>query len=155
MHFGALKVFVTAIQRANPIWLAAAVMCQIATYACGHDLVARSKARRIGRAICRFAQARVCRALRQSGGPDRRLSGSLMVMHGLTRRGVDPATAITALLIAALSFYVAYFCRACSCSLPQSRRSRRCRLVWAPLKAVAQVCFTSWVGDWKPVSLQH
>ena len=32
------------------------------------------------------------------------LSGSLMVVRGLTRRGVAPAIAITALLIEAMSF---------------------------------------------------
>jgi uncharacterized membrane protein YbhN (UPF0104 family) len=37
------------------------------------------------------------------------LSGSLMVVRGLTRRGVASAIAITALLIAALSYYAAYF----------------------------------------------
>jgi glycosyltransferase 2 family protein len=37
------------------------------------------------------------------------LGGSLMVVRGLTRRGVAPAIAVTALLLAALSYYAAYF----------------------------------------------
>jgi len=37
------------------------------------------------------------------------LSGSLMVVRGLQHRGVAPAIAVTALLIAALSYYAAYF----------------------------------------------
>lgn len=37
------------------------------------------------------------------------LSGSLMVVRGLVRRGVASAVAVTALFIAALSYYAAYF----------------------------------------------
>ena len=37
------------------------------------------------------------------------LSGSLMVVRGLMHRGVAAAIAVTALLIAALSYYAAYF----------------------------------------------
>ena len=110
MHFGAIKVFVTAIQRANPIWLAAAVMCQIATYACAAMIWSRVL-KRAG-SVAPFAsllRLALLELFANQAVPTGGLSGSLMVMHGLTRRGVDPATAITALLIAALSFYVAYF----------------------------------------------
>src|SRR5471030_391726 len=34
MHFGAIKVFVATVRHANPVWLAAAVSCQLATYIC-------------------------------------------------------------------------------------------------------------------------
>jgi len=34
MHFGAIEIFVATLRGANPVWLAAAASCQLATYVC-------------------------------------------------------------------------------------------------------------------------
>jgi hypothetical protein len=109
MHFGAIEVFVATIRRADPIWIATAVLCQIATYFCAAAvwfIILKSAASPIEfRSLLRLALVEL---FANQAVPTGGLSGSLMVMHGLTRRGVDAATAVTALLIATMSYYAAY-----------------------------------------------
>ncbi len=110
MHFGAIETFVETLRRARPIWLAAAVSFQLATYVCAAAVWFRV----LGRAgtnlpfpsLLRLALVEL---FANQAVPTGGLSGSVMVMQGLTRRGVAPPIAITALLIAALSYYAAYF----------------------------------------------
>jgi hypothetical protein len=110
MHFGAIEVFVMTFRRADPAWLAAAIVCQIVTYVCAATIWSRVLKRAGSHvAFASLLRLALVELFANQAVPTGGLSGSLMVMHGLTRRGVDPATAITALLIAALSFYAAYF----------------------------------------------
>lgn len=110
MHFGAIEVFVATLHHANPVWLAAAVTCQLATYVCAAAVWLRVL-KRAGSAMPLLSLLRlaVVELFANQAIPTGGLSGSLMVMRGLTRRGVAPAIAVTALLIAALSYYIAYF----------------------------------------------
>jgi uncharacterized membrane protein YbhN (UPF0104 family) len=109
MHFGAIEVFMAIVRRANPIWIAAAVACQIATYFCAAlvwFIVLKTGGSFLAfRSLLRLALVEL---FANQAVPTGGLSGSLMVMHGLTRRGVDAATAVTALLIATMSYYAAY-----------------------------------------------
>ena len=109
MHFGAIEVFVATVRRANPIWIAAAVLCQIATYFCAATvwfIILRKAGSHLAfRSLLRLALVEL---FANQAVPTGGLSGSLMVMRGLTRRGVDAATAVTALLIATMSYYAAY-----------------------------------------------
>jgi glycosyltransferase 2 family protein len=109
MHFGAIEIFLATLRRARPAWLAAAVSCQMVTYVCAAAVWFRV----LGRAgsplpflsLLRLALAEL---FANQAIPTGGLSGSVMVMRGLTRRGVTSAIAVTALLIAALSYYAAY-----------------------------------------------
>jgi uncharacterized membrane protein YbhN (UPF0104 family) len=110
MHFGALEILVATVRRARPLWLAAAVSCQLATYVCAATVWFRV----LGRAgsplpfpgLLRLALVEL---FANQAIPTGGLSGSLMVVRGLMHRGVAAAIAVTALLIAALSYYAAYF----------------------------------------------
>ena len=110
MHFGALEVFVATVRRARPLWLAAAVSCQMATYVCAATVWFRVLARAGSPlpfpGLLRLALVEL---FANQAIPTGGLSGSLMVVRGLMRRGVAAAIAVTALLIAALSYYAAYF----------------------------------------------
>jgi uncharacterized protein (TIRG00374 family) len=110
MHFGAIKVFVATVRHANPVWLAAAAGCQLATYICAASVWFRVL-NRAGSPLPFLSLLRLAlvELFANQAIPTGGLSGSLMVVRGLTRRGVAPAIAITALLIAALSYYAAYF----------------------------------------------
>lgn len=110
MHFGAIQIFVATLRRASPIWLAAAVGCQLATYVCAaavwFRVLQRAGSSRPFPSLLRLALVEL---FANQAIPIGGLSGSLMVVRGLMRRGVPSAVAITALLIAALSYYAAYF----------------------------------------------
>jgi uncharacterized membrane protein YbhN (UPF0104 family) len=76
---------------------------------CSRRLVPCPWAGGIAAAVLELAQACSGRAFANQAISTGGLGGSLMVVRGLVRRGVAPAIAVTALLIAALSYYAAYF----------------------------------------------
>ena len=110
MHFGAIQVFVTKLRGANPLWLAAALTCQLATYlsaaAIWFRILKRAGSPPPFPSLLRLAFVEL---FANQAVPTGGLSGSLMVVRGLIRRGIASAVAVTALLIAALSYYAAYF----------------------------------------------
>jgi glycosyltransferase 2 family protein len=110
MHFGAIEIFVAKLRGANPVWLAAAVGCQLATYV-GAAAVWFRVLKRSGSPLPFLSLLRLAfvELFANQAVPTGGLSGSLMVVRGLMRRGVASAVAITALFIAALSYYAAYF----------------------------------------------
>ena len=109
LHFGDLKIFLAAMRGASRLWLAAAIACQVATYACG-AMVWSCVVLRAEVPVSLFSLLRLslmelfANQVVPAGG----LSGSLIVMRGLIHRGVPSPIAITALMIGALSYYAAY-----------------------------------------------
>ncbi|WP_276315570.1 MULTISPECIES: lysylphosphatidylglycerol synthase transmembrane domain-containing protein [Mesorhizobium] len=110
LHFSDIEVFIDKLWRADPLWLAAAALCQAATYLCASGVwwgvLRRAGERRwfFGLLELALVQLFVNQAV-PSGG----VSGTLMVVRGLQRRGIPAPIAMTALLVAALSYYAAYF----------------------------------------------
>lgn len=109
LRFGAFEVFMTTLRRADPPWLCAAVVCQIATYgaaaAVWFRVLQRAGAPLRFRSLSALALVEL---FANQAIPTGGLSGSLMVMRGLVRRHVAAATAMTALLVTTLSYYAAY-----------------------------------------------
>ena len=110
MHFGAIEVFVAKLRGANPLWLAAALCCQFATYVSAAAVWFRVL-KRAGSPLPFLSLLRLAfvELFANQAVPTGGLSGSLMVVRGLMLRGVASAVAVTALFIAALSYYAAYF----------------------------------------------
>jgi uncharacterized membrane protein YbhN (UPF0104 family) len=110
MHFGAIEIFVATVRRASPVWLAGAVSCQLATYLCAAAVWFRVL-KRAGSPLPFLSLLRLAlvELFANQAIPTGGLSGSIIVVRGLMRRGVASAVAPTALLIAALSYYAAYF----------------------------------------------
>lgn len=110
MHFGTIEVFVAKLRGANPLWLAAALSCQLATYVSAAAVWFRVL-KRAGSPLPFLSLLRLAfvELFANQAVPTGGLSGSVMVVRGLMRRGVASAVAVTALFIAALSYYVAYF----------------------------------------------
>ena len=109
LHFGDIRIFLTAMRGASPLWLAAAVGCQVATYASG-AMVWSCVVRRAKSPVSLFSLFRLSlmELFANQVVPVGGLSGSLIVMRGLIHRGVPSPVAITALMIGALSYYAAY-----------------------------------------------
>jgi uncharacterized protein (TIRG00374 family) len=110
LRFGDIEIFLKTLRKADPIWLAAALSCQFATYLCAAALwsavLRKAKSPLPLLSLLRLA---LMELFANQAIPTGGLSGSLMVVRGLTRRGVAPAIAITALLIEAISYYAAFF----------------------------------------------
>ena len=109
LRFGDIENFLTTVRQARPIWLGAALACQSATYLCAallwYAILQRAKSPLPLWSLLRLA---LMELVANQAIPTAGLSGSLLVMHGLTRRGVAPAIALTALLIETVSYYAAY-----------------------------------------------
>jgi glycosyltransferase 2 family protein len=110
MHFGAIEIFVAKLRGANPLWLAAALSCQLAPYLSAAAVWFRVL-KGAGSPLPFLSLLRLAfvELFANQAVPTGGLSGSLMVVRGLIRRGIASAVAVTALLIAALSYYAAYF----------------------------------------------
>lgn len=109
LHFGDFETFLTTLRRADPLWLAAAALCQLATYGCAAG-VWWCVLRRTGaaRPLTSLLSLALVELFANQALPSGGVSGSIMVIRGLVRRGVGSPTAITALLVAGLSYYTAY-----------------------------------------------
>ncbi|MBX5227334.1 flippase-like domain-containing protein [Rhizobium sp. NLR9b] len=109
LHFGDLSLFIATLKSADPSWLAAALIVQAATYVCAAAIWAMVMAKaghrkRIPDLLCLAVVELFANQAIPTGG----LSGSLMVVRGLIKRAVPSPIAITALLVAAISYYAAY-----------------------------------------------
>lgn len=109
LHFADVELFVETMRSANPTWLAAAALCQIATYVAAalvwHGVLVNAGARQKFMSLFNLA---ILELFANQALPTGGISGSILVVHGLVRRGVDGAVATTALLVAYISYYAAY-----------------------------------------------
>ena len=109
LHFSDVEIFLAILGKADPPWLILAMICQAATYFCAAGVwwcvLRRSGAAPSFPSLLRLALVEL---FANQAFPTGGLSGSIMVIRGLVRRGIDAAIAMTALLVAALSYYAAY-----------------------------------------------
>jgi len=109
LRIGELGRFAELAQEAEPRWLVLALGLQGLTYVCASSVwyaaLARAGERRSLRSLVPLGIAKLFtdQAL-PSGG----ISGTLLVMRGLARRGVPAHIAMGALLVGLVSFYTAY-----------------------------------------------
>ncbi len=109
LHFGNIGIFISKLIAANPLWLAAALASQVATYACA-TLTWASVMTKAGyhRRMIDLLRLAIVELFANQAIPTGGLSGSVIVARGLIRRGIPLPIAVTALLIAALSYYAVY-----------------------------------------------
>ena len=109
LRIGELERFAELAQEADPRWLGLALVLQGLTYVCASSVwyaaLARAGAPRSLRSLVPLGIAKLFtdQAL-PSGG----ISGTLLVIRGLARRGVPADLAMGALLVGLVSFYTAY-----------------------------------------------
>ncbi|MDO6962982.1 lysylphosphatidylglycerol synthase transmembrane domain-containing protein [Rhizobium alvei] len=109
LHVGDLRLFAEHLRSANPLWIAAAFLCQALTYLCA-ALVWRGTLDKAGepQPLASLFNLALLELFANQALPTGGLSGSILVVHGLVRRGADAAIATTALLVAYISYYAAY-----------------------------------------------
>lgn len=109
LHFADIAELLAVLKAASPLWIAAAFSCQLVTYACA-AAVWQMVTRRAGfqLRLADLLKLAVMELFANQAIPTGGLSGSLLVARGLVRRRIPSSIAITALLVAALSYYAAY-----------------------------------------------
>jgi uncharacterized protein (TIRG00374 family) len=109
LHRGDVGLFVSVLASADPVWLMAAFLSQVGTYACAASIWANVLARvGVQRRVRDLLGLALMELFANQAVPTGGLSCSVIVMHGLRRRAVPDAIAATVLLTAAFSYYIAY-----------------------------------------------
>lgn len=109
LHISDLEVFLSLVRQADPIWLLAALGFQLLTYVTAaivwKVVLARAGCRLPFTSLLKigFLQLFANQILPTSG-----LSGTIIVLHALTARGVDAAVALSGLFLDALTYYAVY-----------------------------------------------
>jgi Mg2+-importing ATPase len=108
-HFTEQRDFARLLERAQPQWLAAGFLLQVGTYLAEagafRSILARAGLKRPMGALVRLAFAKL---FLDQAVPSGGLSGTLLVVNGLERRGVDRVTGTAAVLLDLRAFYAAY-----------------------------------------------
>jgi uncharacterized protein (TIRG00374 family) len=109
LHFGDLAVFMSNLKSADPFWLAAAGVCQVATYACAAAVWFRVLTRgNAGQSFAGLFRLAIVQLFANQALPSGGASGTVIAAHGLVRRGVSPSLAMTALMVDGFSYYASY-----------------------------------------------
>ncbi|MET3665779.1 lysylphosphatidylglycerol synthase transmembrane domain-containing protein [Caulobacter sp. 1776] len=108
-HFGELTAFAQLLRRAQPAWLALALALQILTYvsvSAGWGLVlARARS---PRSLWVLTPIAVTKLFADQAMPTAGLGGNIVLIDQLRRLGVARGTAVAALLVSLIGYYLAY-----------------------------------------------
>jgi len=101
--------FAALAQQAQPLWLAAGLLLQAATYGCAAAVWNRAL-RPIGSALplAGLVPLGLAKLFADQALPSAGLSGTVLVVRALRRRGVARGDAVAAMLAGLISFYAAY-----------------------------------------------
>lgn len=110
LHWGELANFVTLVRRAEPGWLIAALLLQFSTYAAvatGWRLVIiRSEGKRYR--MMPLIRIALSKLFADQALPTAGMGGNVLLVDQLMTLGASRGTAVAALLISMLGFYVSY-----------------------------------------------
>jgi len=109
MHLGEARQFALMIERAQPWWVAVALVLQGATYVCAGGIwgaVSRTAGYRLR--LVQLARLAVEKLSVDHLVPSGGMSGNLVVASAMRRLGLPASVAMEALLIDVLAYYVAY-----------------------------------------------
>lgn len=132
-HFVEEKAFARLVERMRPRWILAAVVLQLGTYWAEAQLwwvvLDRTGSRRGLRALFGLAFAKL---FLDQMLPSAGVSGSLLVVRGLERRGVPRGTCLAAVLLELRTYYVAYATALAGALALLATHQRLSRLVLVP-----------------------
>ncbi len=109
LHLGEIERFGELVAQAQPLWLLAGCALQAATYVCAggvwYLVLDRAGSHRPLAAMVPLSLAKL---FTDQAVPLGGISGTLLVVHALTRRGIPSRLAMAALLVGLVSYYGAY-----------------------------------------------
>ncbi|QPQ54973.1 flippase-like domain-containing protein [Allosphingosinicella flava] len=109
LNFGELRQFTAAVRRAEPLWLIVALGLQLSTYIsvagtwsaalkkAGHPLPLRS-----------LVPLSISKLFADQAVPTAGMSGNVLLVNQLIRRGLPRAAALSVLLVSIVGYYIAY-----------------------------------------------
>lgn len=159
LHFSSIERFIQLVQAARPEWLFLACIAQVGTYVCA-AVVWRQVLQHAGHPLPLRALVPlgVAKLYMDQAVPSAGVSGTLLVVRGLTRRRVPPKVAMAALLVGLVSFYTAYL-TVVVISVGIFWRYHRANLAFSAVAAIlvattvaipAAVLWLRWWGDRSP-----
>ncbi len=109
LHFGTIEEFTRLALAARPEWFLLAGAAQAATYVCA-SLVWRQALRRAGhsRSLGTLVPLGIAKLFTDQVVPTGGVSGAILVLAGLTRRGVPTNVAMAVLLVGLVAYFAAY-----------------------------------------------
>ena len=109
LHIGTIEQFARLAWTARPEWLLLVCVAQAATYVCA-SLVWRQALRRAGhpRSLGTLIPLGIAKLFTDQVVPTGGVSGAILVVRGLTRRGVPTNVAMAVLLVGLVSYFAAY-----------------------------------------------
>lgn len=108
-HLGEGERFAALVRASRPEWLALAALLQAATYVCAGAVWQRALRTSGGAPRLRsLAPLGLAKLFADQALPSAGMSGTLLVVRALVRRGVARGPAVGAMLAGLLSFYAAY-----------------------------------------------
>lgn len=109
LRLGEIRQFADLAARARPQWLLVGLLLQAGTYVCAAGVWYRVLDRAgAHRPLIDVVPLGLGKLFADQAIPAGGISGTLLVIHGLTRRGISSALAMAALLVALVSYYGAY-----------------------------------------------
>jgi uncharacterized protein (TIRG00374 family) len=101
--------FADLVRQAHPAWLLVALLLQFGTYMCAagvwHRVLARQK---IHRSLWQLIPLGIAKLFMDQVVPSAGLSGTLLVVRALKRRGVPDGASVSAVVVGMLGFHLAY-----------------------------------------------
>jgi uncharacterized protein (TIRG00374 family) len=109
LHFTELERFAVLLQTSRPSWLLAAVFLQVGTYLCAARILQRSLAQcGVHQRLAQLVPLSLAKLFTDQAVPSIGLSGTLLMIRGLERRGVSRGISVGAMLTGWVAHYIAY-----------------------------------------------
>ena len=108
-HLGEGRRFAEVLREARPAWLGVAALLQIGTYLCAAGVWQRAlRAGGVRLGVGGLVPLGLAKLFADQALPSVGLSGTLLVVRALLRRGVPHGASVAAMLAGLMSYYVAY-----------------------------------------------
>jgi len=108
-HLSEERALAQLLRRTRPEWLLAAALLQAATYVCAAAVWQRALAfRGLEAGLWKLVPLGVAKLFTDQAVPSAGMSGTLLVVRSLERRGVPRDAAVAALVVGLVAFYLAY-----------------------------------------------
>jgi uncharacterized membrane protein YbhN (UPF0104 family) len=109
-HLAEERELARIVREADPLWLVAGALLQLATYVCAAGVWQRALAYLdVDAALASLVPLGLAKLFTDQAVPSIGMSGTLLVVRGLERRGVARTDAVAAMLSGLAGYYLAYF----------------------------------------------
>lgn len=137
-HRSEERALVRLFREARPLWILAAVLLQASTYACAAAVWQRALVRRGVRARLRpLVPLGLAKLFTDQAVPSAGMSGTILVVRGLQRRGITRTDAVSAMLTGLVAFYLGYLLVAIGAITVLWRHGELTLLILAPAAVLA------------------